>query len=104
MLQVHAYQAILLGGMMQHTHSYVYWYSHRHNHAPETSEESVAVLGSKGLKSSYHDGGHSHLFAASHEHGKNGATPHSHKERQWHPLPSDVVHHHAVNEHLVEVK
>ena len=68
--------------MNQHTHSYVYWHAHAHKHLGEL-----------------HNEGHSHLYAATHEHGAGGKTPHSHKERQEHPDETSV-HHHAVSDHL----
>lgn len=82
-----------------HTHEYKYWHAHKHCHAPDTREESVAVLGLKGLSSSCHDTGHFHTFAQNHEHGHAGDSPHSHKDRQYHPQSNDKLHHHAVADH-----
>lgn len=83
-----------------HTHEYRYWHAHKHCHEPVSrGEESVAVLGLKGLTSTTHDTGHYHLYAQNHEHGQAGDSPHSHKERQYHPQPNDKTHHHAVADH-----
>lgn len=92
---------VLAVSEMNHTHEYAYWHAHEHNHGPGHDAGNVAAVGLKGLSHTTHDTGHYHLYAQTHEHGKAGDSPHSHKERQYHPQPSDLVHHHAVADHAV---
>jgi hypothetical protein len=66
-----------------HSHTYVYYHSHMHDH--------------EGFQS--HDELHPHAVVGIHEHGKGGATPHSHKARQYHPDTDETKHHHSVESH-----
>jgi len=85
---------------MNHTHEYKLWHAHEHTHGKDV-DYSVAAVGLKGLASSIHDTGHYHLFTQTHEHGL--VNVHSHKERQFHPQDSDLVHHHATIDHEKEI-
>jgi hypothetical protein len=82
--------------MINHTHEYNFWHIHEHSHGKDVNY-SLAAVGLKGISSETHNTGHYHLFTQIHEHGS--VNPHSHKERQYHPQDSDVIHHHAVKDH-----
>lgn len=79
---------------MNHTHEYTYHHAHLHEHTREMLKEIGGFEG--------HSEGHQHVFAQTHDHGKGGATPHSHKARQFHPgddnAPGGYKEHHGEGE------
>ena len=81
---------------MAHTHEYKFWHAHRHSHGQDYDVQ-LAAVGMKGIESNIHYTGHYHIFAQTHEHGLT--RPHSHKEHQYHPQPSDIIHHHNLEDH-----
>jgi len=85
--KVHSACSYIRAIILNHTHEYKFWHAHMHLH-------DIEKIG--------HNHGHYHLFAQTHEHGKAGDSPHSHKERQHHP-GDEAVEHHAKEVHQVEV-
>lgn len=81
---------------MNHTHHYSYWHAHEHYHR-EVGPDGNSEIG--------HASGHHHFYANTHEHGdQSNKTPHSHKEKQYHPTndTNGPYHHHAVADHELE--
>lgn len=69
------------GAEVNHTHEYKFWHSHEHR-LGKTLHEGLDV----------HNHGHYHLWAQTHDHGEK-ATPHSHKDKLFHPGEDNIEHH-----------
>lgn len=88
---------------MNHTHHYSYWHAHEHEHTDDRALVESAVTGSDLYMR--HDTGHHHFYANTHEHGPvSNMTPHSHKDKQYHPVndTDGPYHHHGVADHEEE--
>ena len=81
---------------MSHTHHYRFWHAHTHRHmAPPDGSPPITWE---------HNTGHYHNWMQTHDHG-GGAdkTPHTHKDKQYHPTDDKVTkHHHALDAHDTE--
>jgi len=78
-----------------HTHHYSYWHAHEHEH-DDTGKLRMT-----------HTAGHHHFYAQTHEHGpQSNKTPHSHKDKQFHPTndTKGPYHHHGTADHEEEEK
>lgn len=83
---------------MNHTHEYNYFHTHMHRHQDNRSllETEVSV----GNPYMFHNEGHYHIFVQTHEHGKGGGLPHTHKQRCFHPEEETIEHHKVLEKYL----